>query len=128
MTTILIAEDNRDCRELLTIALSHLGYDTIAANSGEKAIDAALAHLPDVILMDINLEGVNGIDATAAIKAHPLTSRIPVIGVSAWPGEAYRRKALEAGMAIYLTKPAPVETIKQSIQHALQLANEVGVQ
>jgi CheY-like chemotaxis protein len=115
---ILIVEDNADCRELLTMVVRKLGYAPIPVDSGEEAITAARMHQPDLILMDIALPGMSGIDAAAAIKASPETARIPVIALSGWAHDGYRKRALQAGMAAYLVKPTPFDGIKSAIQIA----------
>jgi CheY-like chemotaxis protein len=116
---ILIVEDNPDCCELLVLLLSRTGYKAIGVHSGEEAIQHALTDRPDLIFMDLGLPGIDGIHAAAAIKQNPATAGIPIVGLSAWSEEMWEPKALDAGMIMYLTKPAAPRTILRTIEELL---------
>ena len=103
LVQVMIVEDHPDSREILRIQIEYLGYKVIEALSGEEALEKALVENPDLIIMDIMLPGMNGIEATIALKQNPKTSRIPVIGHSAW--QENKDKALAAGMVEFLPKP-----------------------
>ena len=100
---VMIVEDHPDSREILRIQIEYLGYKVIEALSGEEALEKALVENPDLIIMDIMLPGMNGIEAAIALKQNSKTSRIPVIGHSAW--QENKDKALAAGMVEFLPKP-----------------------
>ena len=103
LVQVMIVEDHPDSREILRIQIEYLGYKVIEALSGEEALEKALVENPDLIIMDIMLPGMNGIEAAIALKQNLKTSRIPVIGHSAW--QENKDKALAAGMVEFLPKP-----------------------
>ena len=113
---ILIVEDNHDCCELLAFLVRRLGYDAIPVHTGEEAIARAITTHPDLIFMDLGLPGIDGIEAAAAIRQHPDTAGIPIVALSARSQETWEKKALDAGMAMYLSKPAPPAAIKETIE------------
>jgi two-component system sensor histidine kinase BarA len=115
---ILIVEDHPDSREILRIQIEHLGYKVIEALRGEEALEKALVEDPDLIIMDIMLPGMNGIEATIALKQNPKTSRIPVIGHSAW--QENKHKALAAGMVEFLPKPTSPNVLREVLQRFLE--------
>src|SRR5437879_1918689 len=102
---ILVIEDNPLNMELATDVLEANAYAVVQAETAEKGIAAAIAQLPDLILMDIRLPGMDGLEATVALKADPRTSKIPIIALTAQAMPADRRKAEEAGCSGYITKP-----------------------
>lgn len=112
---ILIVEDNRDCCELLVLLLRGAGFETAGVHSGAEAIAHTRENRPDVIFMDLGLPGLDGIATTAAIKQNPDTSDIPIVAFSARLEDAWRAKALNAGMALYLTKPAAPDAILRAV-------------
>ena len=113
---ILIVEDNHDCCEFLAFLVRRLGYEAIPVQTGEEAIVRAIAAHPDLIFMDLGLPGIDGIEAAAAIKQHPDTAGIPIVALSACSEERWKEKALDAGMTMYLSKPAPPAEIKETIE------------
>ncbi len=112
---ILIVEDNADLRDLLTIVIRRLGYEAAIATTGEEAVEHTPAIKPDLILMDIGLPNLNGVEATLQIKANPATKDIPVVILSALPMSTHGSHALEAGAAEILQKPVRVS----DLEHAL---------
>lgn len=117
---ILIAEDNPDCCELLVFLLRRTGYEALGVKTGEDAIAHALSSHPDLIFMDLGLPGIDGIAAAAAIKHNPETAGIPIVALSARLEQTWKAKALQAGMIMYLTKPAAPRVIIRIIE---QLTN-----
>jgi len=117
--SILIVDNNEDLRKLLAWLLQPRGYETLQAVTGREAIEKALVAQPSLILLDIRLPDMNGVDAARAIKKDQRTALIPIVGWSAYLGEHWREEALRAGMVAYMEKPlsAPVieATIKQFI-------------
>ena len=120
MARILIVEDNEDLRKMLAWVLQPHGYETLQAATGKEGIEKAIAAQPGLILLDIRLPDMNGVDVARAIKTNTRTAHIPIVGWSAYFGERWREEALRAGMGAYMEKPlsAPVieATIKQFIQ------------
>ena len=117
---ILIVEDNPHTREILKTQVQALTYDVIEAESGEEGLKRALSDAPNLIIMDLGLPGMNGIETTAKLKRDPKISHIPVVAYTAWRAEDYREKAEDAGMGAYLTKPAPRKILQEVIQRFLQ--------
>ena len=124
---ILIVEDNPDCREILTLYLQHMGYQTLAARNGERSIACSLAEHPDLILIDLSLPDMSGIQAASIIKQNPGTSRIPIVAVTAWDTAIWKERAIKAGITKYLVKPvSPLilkETIEELTQHSARPAS-----
>lgn len=102
---VLLVEDHDDCRELLSILITRLGYDVIEAASGLEGIYKASTAHPDLILMDVALPGINGIEATSQLKTHPSTRDIPVIINTAFADPEHARQAMDTGAAEILCKP-----------------------
>ena len=103
---ILVADDNADCRNLLVWCLERQGFHTISARSGHEAVELALRFQPRLILMDLNMPGMNGYEATRAIHACGHGRRIPVIAVSTDCVEyGFDRWAFEAGFTACIAKP-----------------------
>lgn len=119
---ILIVEDNPDSREVFRIQIEYLGYEVIAVESGEECIERALVEKPDLIIMDIGLPGMNGIEATIVLKQNSQTSQIPIIAHSAWKGN--KNEALKAGMVEFLPKHPLPAVFEEVIQRVLQSKGE----
>ncbi len=114
MSKILIAEDERDIRDLITFTLRFGGYDVVAASNGEEAVTLAKQELPDLILMDVRMPRMTGYEACTAIKADPRLKDIPVIFLSAKGQESEIQAGLQAGATEYLLKPfAPDQLINR---------------
>jgi two-component system, cell cycle response regulator DivK len=105
MTTILIVEDNEMNRDMLSRRLEKKGYDILLAVDGQAGLDAARAHKPDLILMDLSLPVMDGWQATQRLKADAELRTIPVIALSAHAMATDRDKALGAGCDDFDTKP-----------------------
>jgi CheY-like chemotaxis protein len=102
---VLIVEDNPISLELLTELVQAEGHRVITALSGTEALSLARAELPDLILMDIQLPGLDGLTAIRILKADPETKEIPVVGISAHALREDVERALQAGCVAYLSKP-----------------------
>ncbi|GAB4140335.1 MAG: hypothetical protein Tsb009_09660 [Planctomycetaceae bacterium] len=105
MTVILVVEDNEMNRDILSRELRERDYEVVLANDGEKGIEQAREIIPDLILMDLSLPGIDGWEASRAIKADKATAHIPIIALTAHAMPGDREKALEAGCEDYETKP-----------------------
>jgi two-component system, cell cycle response regulator DivK len=102
---VLIVDDNEDNRQILIDLLSANGYEVIEALNGLDAVTIAARETPDLVLMDIQLPGIDGHEATRRIKANPALARTPVIAVTSYALAGDDRKAAEAGCDAYVTKP-----------------------
>ena len=119
MTVVLIVEDNPINRDILGRRLEKRGFTIRFAEDGAQALEASIALLPDVILMDIGLgEGIDGWEATRRIKANPATADIPIIALTASAFESDRRKSLEAGCCDFDTKPIDLPRLLDKIEHS----------
>ena len=102
---ILVVEDNDRNRRLLKILLKSRGYEVIEAVTGEEAMKYLRDHKPDLILMDIQLPNVDGLELTKNIKSNPKTAHIPIVAVTAYAMKGDRERILEAGCDGYISKP-----------------------
>ena len=105
MLIILVVDDDDMSRDMLSRRLAKLGYVVIEASNGLEAIDAARAEKPDLILMDVCMPRMDGIEALKQLKADQKTARIPVIALTALNTAADVRRAIAAGCDGYETKP-----------------------
>jgi two-component system, cell cycle response regulator DivK len=114
---ILVVDDSDDVRSFLVLLLERSGgYETLEAATGEEAVEKALSRRPDLILMDIRLPGISGVDATEAIKNNPSAAQIPIIAFSALLSVEWKQQALKAGMVAYLQKPVTLKILMETIQ------------
>ncbi len=102
---ILLVEDNEVNRRLAGFLLRSQGYQVIEATTAQVALDMIPNNRPDLIVMDIQLPGMDGLEATTKLKAEPATANIPVIAVTSYAMAGDRDKALAAGCSGYVTKP-----------------------
>ena len=102
---ILVVEDNNRNRRLLKILLESRGYEVIEAVTGEEAMRYLSDSKPDLILMDIQLPNVDGLELTRDIKSNPQTADIPIVAVTAYAMKGDRERILEAGCDGYISKP-----------------------
>jgi DNA-binding response OmpR family regulator len=105
MAKILIAEDERDIRDLVAFTLRFAGHEVFAASNGEEAVEMAPRVYPDLILMDVRMPRMTGYEACKAMKADPDLKDIPVVFLSAKGQENERQQGLDAGAEDYLLKP-----------------------
>ncbi|MEQ8674045.1 MAG: response regulator [Aggregatilineales bacterium] len=105
MGKILYIEDNVQNMRLVRKILKHAGHDVIEAENGLSGVDMATNECPDLILMDVNLPDIDGLEATARLRGMPVTSVIPIIALTANAMVGDREKALAAGCDGYLPKP-----------------------
>ena len=102
---ILVVEDHEDNRRIMRDLLTSAGYEMIEAVTGEDGVALAERERPDLILMDIQLPGLDGYEATRRIKANPALRSIPIIAVTSYALSGDEIKAREAGCDAYVTKP-----------------------
>jgi DNA-binding response OmpR family regulator len=105
MARILIAEDERDIRELITFKLRFAGHDVVATANGEDAYNTALSEIPDLILLDVRMPRMTGYETCEHLKAQDSTQHIPVVFLSAKGQESEVQAGLQAGAAEYILKP-----------------------
>src|SRR3989441_1023711 len=119
LRTVLLVEDFDDTRLMMKMWLVKNGYRVVEAETGEEAINVAQRELPDLILMDVMMPGMSGLDATQRIREYQALRRTPIIAVSAYGANEYRSLAIEAGCNEYVSTPfdpgALAELIKSLI-------------
>lgn len=115
MATILLVEDNEMNRDMLARRLGRKGFDVIIAVDGESGVRMAADDGPDLILMDLSLPGIDGLEATRRVKAAPESAGIPVIALTAHAMTGDRDRALEAGCDDYDTKPVDLDRLLEKI-------------
>jgi two-component system cell cycle response regulator DivK len=116
MSVILIVEDNEKNMKLVRDVLQAKGYTTIEAATGEEGVRLATERKPDLILMDIQLPGINGIDALRLLRANPDTAAIPAIAVTASVMQQDRKHITEAGFDGYLGKPLNLKEFLEAVR------------
>ncbi len=102
---ILVVEDQEDNRRIVRDLLTKAGYEMLEAVNGEEGVAMAQTHRPDLILMDIQLPGLDGYEATRRIKADPALRQIPIIAVTSYALSGDDAKAAAAGCDAYVAKP-----------------------
>ena len=117
---ILIVEDQPLNRKLVRDVLQASGYRTLESETAEEGLQLARTHLPALVLMDIQLPGMNGIEALKALRADSLTRSIPVIAVTASAMQQNRQEILAAGFDGYQPKPIDVKMFLEAVREALE--------
>ena len=120
MSLILIVEDNEKNMKLVRDVLQVKGYSTIEAGTGEDGVRLAGERKPDLILMDIQLPGINGIEALRLLRADPETAGIPAIAVTASVMQQDRNLITEAGFDGYLGKPLNLKEFLDAVKAMLE--------
>lgn len=117
--TVLLAEDSEDTRHVLSLELRQRGCRVVTAADGQEAVDTALAARPDLILMDLHMPRLDGLAATAQLRAHGELEAVPIIAVTAFDTYGIRQAALEAGCQDYLLKPLDPGALERALRSAL---------
>ncbi|MDF1512304.1 MAG: response regulator [Anaerolineae bacterium] len=123
MVKILVAEDERDIRELIAYTLMFAGYDVIQVSNGADAVDVAVSECPDVILMDVRMPRMTGYQACEVLKQKPETQDTPVIFLSAKGQESEIQQGLGAGAVKYILKPFAPDELTSQVENVLK---EIG--
>jgi CheY-like chemotaxis protein len=103
--TLLLVEDNEDNRIIYSTVLRHIGYEVVEALDGAQAVALARSVLPDLILMDISIPGIDGWEATRILRSDPATRDIPIVALTAHALADDRERASLVGFTSYLAKP-----------------------
>ncbi|HEV3049814.1 MAG TPA: response regulator [Longimicrobium sp.] len=117
--TILLVEDNADNQEIYRIILAHHGFSVLQAWDGEGGVRMARDHGPDLILMDLTMPVLDGLQATQILKADPETAAIPIIALTAHAEHADRAAAAAAGCAAFLSKPVEPQRVAMEVLRVL---------
>ena len=119
MAKILIAEDERDIRDLVAFTLRFAGYEVAAAANGEEAVGMASKESPDLILMDVRMPRMTGYDACRILKANPDMKDIPIVFLSAKGQESEIQTGMEVGAEEYLLKPFAPDQLTERVKAIL---------
>jgi two-component system, cell cycle response regulator DivK len=120
MSLVLIVEDNEKNLKLVRDVLQVKGYATLEATSAEDGIRIANEQRPDLVLMDIQLPGMNGIDALRMLRSDPATAAIPVIAVTASVMQQDRKMITDAGFDAYVGKPISLKEFLDAVKRTLE--------
>ncbi len=120
MSTILIVEDNEKNMKLVRDILQHKGHTTLEATTGEEGVRLALERRPDLILMDIQLPGIDGIEALRRIRSGGALDAVPVIAISASVMPDDQRHIVAGGFDAFLTKPISLKPFLATVGRFLQ--------
>jgi CheY-like chemotaxis protein len=113
---ILVVEDNERNLKLLRDVLEYAGYDVRVARTGEDGVTLAVKEPPDLVLMDLQLPGIDGMEALRRLRESPRTVDIPVVAVTAQAMKQDRERALEAGFNGYIEKPISVRAFPDQVR------------
>jgi two-component system alkaline phosphatase synthesis response regulator PhoP len=126
MAKILIAEDERDIRDLITFTLSFAGHQVTAAANGAEAVEKALQIIPDLILMDVRMPRMTGYEACKRMKEEDSIKHIPVAFLSAKGQETEVQTGLEAGAVEYILKPFSPDELTERVKKLLAQVKKVS--
>ena len=118
-TVILVVDDVADNVAILSLDLQQIGYRVVTATNGEEAVSVASAIRPDLILMDISMPRLDGLAATRKIREIDTLREVPVIALTAFDTQGFKRAAYDAGVSGYLTKPIDFDRMHQLIGRLL---------
>jgi CheY-like chemotaxis protein len=119
MAKILVVEDNEENWDMISRRLQRRGYTVVRAADGQEAVEMAARERPDLILMDVSLPVLDGLEATRRIRAHAETQAIPIIAVTAHAMSGDRDKALQAGCDDYHAKPVELPRLVAQMEALL---------
>lgn len=117
---VLLAEDNPDNRDMLARRLERRGYAVIIAEDGARAVEQARLERPDVILMDVSMPIMSGLDATRALRADPDTANMKIIALTAHAMASARDECLAAGCDAFATKPVDFTALLATMDTVMQ--------
>lgn len=126
MAKILVAEDETDIRELVAFSLINIaGYQVVKARNGVEAVEVARTELPDLILMDVRMPKMTGVEACAKLKDIPETRDIPVVFLSAMGQEQEIKQGMNVGAIEYILKPFAPDVLMSKVHEILKRLNKL---
>lgn len=125
-TTVLLVEDNSDNQAIYRVILEHSGFEVLQAWDGEEGVSLARQQSPDVILMDVSIPKLDGLQATRILKADAATARIPIIALTAHAQKEDQDWAFAAGCDGYLSKPVEPKRVAEEVRRVLGQGAPVG--
>ena len=125
MTKILVAEDEADIRELVAFSLENIGgFQVVKARNGVEAVEVARTEIPDLILMDVRMPRMTGVEACAKLKTIPETKDIPVVFLSAMVHEQEIQQGMVVGATEYVLKPFAPDVLMAKVREILERADK----
>src|ERR1035437_3380793 len=124
MAKILVGDDDARNLRLAVAALEHAGHEVLSAENGAEGINAALAHAPDVVLMDVQMPGMDGISALRRLRAEPRTAAIKVVALTALAMKGDRERLINEGFDGYIEKPIRYKEFLASVAALLAGKNQ----
>jgi two-component system, cell cycle response regulator DivK len=121
--TVLVVEDNALNRKLIRDVLEHAGFAVLVATSGEEGVDAATRGGLDLVLMDLQLPGIDGTEAMRRIRAHPGGRGLPVVAVTAFAMPSDREQVSSAGFDGYIEKPISTRALPELVRRYVRAAD-----
>jgi len=119
MEKILIVDDNRPSRDLVRAILKKVQCNVVEATHGQEALDLMRQERPDLVLLDIDMPGLDGLAVIKKIREDTSLADLPVVAVTAFAMEGDREKGMAAGFTAYLTKPVRAAILRQQVQQLL---------
>ena len=119
MKKVLIVEDHPDLLDILTLQMEEMGFAVTSATNGIEAVEKAIEEKPHLILMDIMLPGIDGLEATRRIRSNPEAKEIPILAATAITNKSQLRECIEAGCNDVIVKPFTAEDLQEKIQAVL---------
>ncbi len=116
---ILVVEDNDLNLKLVRDVLQHAGFDVVVARTGEQSLDVARESVPDLVLMDLGLPGIDGTEALHRLRALPATASVPVVAVTAYAMDTDQERSRQAGFDGFLTKPIDIRALPRQVRSFL---------
>jgi two-component system cell cycle response regulator DivK len=113
---VLVVEDNERNLKLVRDVLSYAGFDVVEARTGEEGVAVAVRRQPDLVLMDLQLPGIDGMEALRLLRATPETATLPVVALTAFAMKDDRARVLGAGFDGYLEKPISVGALPDQVR------------
>jgi two-component system, cell cycle response regulator DivK len=120
---VLVVEDNEKNMKLLRDVLQATGHKVLEATDGEGALALAREHSPALVLMDIQLPDIDGVEALARLRADPATAAIPVVAVTAQAMKGDRERFVAAGFDAYLSKPIDLDELLEAVAAQARVAD-----
>ena len=117
---VLVAEDDAVNRHIVVKILTLEGYETLEAGDGRAAMALARAERPDLIMMDLGMPDIDGLEASRRLKADPRSADIPIIALTAYAMRGDEERARDAGCDGYLSKPCRPQTIREAVRRFLE--------
>lgn len=124
-TKILVVDDEPDFVQLMAYNLTRAGFEVLQATNGLDAVHLARRYVPDVVLLDVMMPGFDGFSVCEVLGRSPVTSRVPVILVTALDGVAAQARGMEAGAVKQLTKPVNLQTLLATVQEVVKRHREL---